>query len=82
MHIENTMFLSFFSTTFDQNIFHSNTYVMGYAQKCIQLIFIYIICVCCLILTKIGLSWPILVKLPNIKFYKNPFGGSQVVTCG
>ena len=44
------------STTFDQNIFHSKEYVRGYAQKCKQLIFIYSIWVCCLILMKIRVS--------------------------
>jgi len=82
MLIENTMFLSFLSTTFNQNIFHSNEYGTGYAQKCIQLIFLYSIWICCLILMKIRVSWPILVELPNIKFHKNSFGGSEVVTCG
>lgn len=37
---------------------------------------------CCPILTKIGMSLHILVKLPDIKFNENPFSGSQVVTFG
>ena len=33
----------------------------------------------CLILTKTGVWWQILVKLSNIKFDKNPFRGSRIL---
>jgi hypothetical protein len=34
-----------------------------------------------LILTTFGFSWQVFIKVPNIKFHENPFGGSQVDTC-
>jgi hypothetical protein len=36
---------------------------------------------CCPILTKTGMWWRILVKLPNTKFYENPLCSSRGVTC-
>jgi hypothetical protein len=30
---------------------------------------------------KIGMYTQILVKIPNAKFYENPFSGSGIVTC-
>jgi hypothetical protein len=34
------------------------------------------------ILTKIGMCQQIVVKIPNTKFHKNPYGGSGSHTCG
>jgi hypothetical protein len=36
----------------------------------------------CPILNKFGFSWQIFVKLPNIKFHKNPSSGSRTDACG
>jgi hypothetical protein len=77
--IGHQMCVSFLSTISGQNIFHSDKYLISYAEeKCTDA---WSSCGvhCCVILTKIGIFQQILVKHSNITFHEIPFSGFRVV---
>jgi hypothetical protein len=65
--------VSLFSITFVWNILLSKKYLTSYTRKLLKYMQVYMwnVCYCCLILSRIGKDWQILVKLHNNKFQEN-----------